>query len=157
MAAAERYAHQPPRARRRPPSKTNDLAREAVGCIPPSRWPVTPHQMTGRHPIGDRVRRRPVITMGGLGGAALSAQRWPFVVGSSPMRQDIWNASTRRLLGSHGATHPNLIACQPIPSASQVSAKVRSSTLRCNTSSRWGTNLIMIPMHHPTVVLNLMI
>jgi hypothetical protein len=32
-------------------SKTNDLAREAVGCIPPSRRAVTPHQMTGRHSL----------------------------------------------------------------------------------------------------------
>ena len=47
----------------------SDLAREAVGCIPPSRRAVTPHQMTGRYPIRSRVRRRPVITMGGLGGA----------------------------------------------------------------------------------------
>jgi hypothetical protein len=29
--------------------------------------------MTGRHPIGDRVRRRPVITIGGLGRSVMKA------------------------------------------------------------------------------------
>jgi len=71
---AERAAHQPQQARHTNCQKTNDLAREAVGCIPPSRWPVTPHQMTGRHPIRSRVRRRPVITMGVFGGARTSSR-----------------------------------------------------------------------------------
>jgi hypothetical protein len=35
---------QPPRARStRCLQKTNDLAREAVGCTQPSRWTMTPH------------------------------------------------------------------------------------------------------------------
>ena len=50
--------------------KTYDLDRpnRGVGCIPPSRWAVTPHQMTGRILTQDWVGWRPVITMGMLDG-----------------------------------------------------------------------------------------
>ena len=44
-------------------AKIRTISREAVGCIPPSRRAVTPHQMTGRYPIRFRMRRRPVITI----------------------------------------------------------------------------------------------
>jgi hypothetical protein len=57
--ATQRVAHQPLRAHRQNCQKANDLAREAVGCIPPSRRAVTPHQMTGRHSLQ-------IVGIGGL-------------------------------------------------------------------------------------------
>ena len=68
MAAVQRIGVQLPRARRVEPSKSSDLAREAVSCNHSSRRAVTSHQMTGHHPIRSRVRRWPVITNAGLDG-----------------------------------------------------------------------------------------